>query len=394
MNGLAMGIYDDLDNQVQPVLRIDPAANNLVVFGGHRSGKTTFIKTMLVRLHEKIDPNINRAVYILDFGGNLGQYRELNYIAACFDNSNEENVRRVFRTLENQLEKNQKLLSSRQFLDVFYSDEPVKPIHLMLIIDNVNSFLADERYETYHELLMKFCRDGRSKGLSIVFTATDLSGGMTRLLGNFTYRLALEGSNDKYIDIFGMRVNEPMRNPGRGMTIIDGKPREFQLFLPFRNEDRDLPMFKEYLQSIPVSTEKLTTFLGDLTAENFQEYLSNAFDEEFVPDYPVIGLDYYDHMPIVVNLDEVHSIAIYGKKKFGKSNLLRLLVQSIRKEHPEYRFVYFDDGRKQLTQLYEEEKEGNFYLTSIDQMCLFLDENGFIETSAQIISCWQVKKSN
>ena len=112
-------------------------------------------------------------------------------------------------------------------------------------------------------------------------------------------------------------------------------------------------MFKEYLQSIPVSTEKLTTFLGDLTAENFQEYLSNAFDEEFVPDYPVIGLDYYDHMPIVVNLDEVHSIAIYGKKKFGKSNLLRLLVQSIRKEHPEYRFVYFDDGRKQLTQLYE-----------------------------------------
>ncbi len=377
MNGLAMGIYDDLDNQVQPVLCVDAVANNLIVFGGHRSGKTTFIKTMLVRLHENIDPAINRAVYILDFGGNLGQYRELNYIAACFDNSNEENVRRIFRTIENQLEKNQKMLSSRQFLEVFYGNDSVKPTHLMLVIDNVNSFLADERYETYHELLMKFCRDGLSKGLSIVFTATDLSGGMTRFLGSFRHKFALEGSSDKYIDIFGMRVNEPMRNPGRGMTVIDGKPREFQVFMPFRNEERDLPMFREYLASVPVSADKLTTFLGDLTENNFHEYLSNAFEGELSPDYPVVGLDYYDHMPIFVNMDEVHSIAIYGKKKFGKTNLLKLLLRSIRKEHPEYRIVYFDDGRKQLTELYEEQKEQCFYFTSIDDVYQFLDENGY-----------------
>ena len=377
MNGLAMGIYDDLDNQTQPLLRLHVTQSNLIVFGGHRSGKTTFLKTMIVRLHEEMDTSKPCAVYILDFGGNLGQYRDLNCIAACFDNSNEENVRRVFRTLENRLEKNTKLLASRQFLDVYNSDAAEKPVHLMLVIDNVNSFLADERYESYHELLMKLCRDGLSKGLSIVFTATDLSGGLTRLLGNFQHRFALEGSADKYIDIFGMKVNEPMRNPGRGMTIIDGKPREFQIFKPFRNEEKDLAAFCECLRTISYPLERLTTFRDDLTEENFIEYMAKGYDGELNPDYPLVGLDYYDHMPIFVNMDEAHCIAIYGKKRFGKSNLLQLLVQSVQSQHPDYRFVYFDDGRKQLQSLYEAHPEGNYYITSIDDMFDFLDGEGY-----------------
>ena len=375
MNGLAMGIYDDLDNQTQPLLRLDPTLNNIIIFGGHRSGKTTFIKTMLVRLHERMEQDNARAIFILDFGGNLGQYRYLNYVAACFDNSNEENVRRVFRTVEGLLEKNIKMLSSRQFLDVYFSQEAVKPTHLMLVIDNVNSFLADERYESYHEILVKLCRDGLSKGLSVIFSATDLSGGLSRLLGNFQNKLALEGTADKYIDIFGMKMTEPMHNPGRGMTIIEGKPREFQLFMPFRDEERDLPMLENYLKDVPIVADRLTTFNGDLTEENFASYLAGA--ETVTTADPVVGLDYYDHTPISIQMEEAHCIAVYGKKKFGKTNLLKVMVRSIRREHPDYRFVFFDDGRKQLTQLYEEDAEHSFYIRSVEEMCEFLDENGY-----------------
>ncbi len=378
MSKLAMGLYDDLDKQTQPLLEIDVTANNLIVFGGHRSGKTTVIKTVLVRLHENLTTELERDIYVLDFGGNLGQYKDLNCISACFDSSNEENVRRVFRTIEKKVEKNTKLLASRQFLDVFYSADTAKPAHIMLIIDNVNSFLADERYESYHETLLKFCRDGLSKGLSIIFTATDLAGGMTRFMNYFGYRFALKGSADKYIDIFGMKVNEPMHNPGRGITLIEGKPMEFQIFRPFRNEDRDLPMFKEYLKSVPVRTEKLTAFSGDLTKKNFMNYLSENYKEKPTPDSFVVGLDYYEHKPIVIRMKEMHSIAIYGKKGYGKTNLLTLMIRSIRSLPGSCRFVFFDDGRKQLEALYQENKGNSFYITSIEKMFGFLFENGYV----------------
>ncbi len=377
MNQLAMGIYDDLDNQTQPVLYVDPSMSNMIVIGGHMSGKTTFIKTLLVRMHQEMDTSQERDIYILDFGGNLGQYRDLSCVSACFDNSNEENIRRVFRMVEDKLEKNVKLLASRQFIDVFYSNEEVRPAHLMLIIDNVNSFLADERYEPYHETLTKLCREGLSKGLSLIFTGSDLTGGVTRMLGSFDRRFALEGSADKYIDIFGQRVSAPMSCPGRGVTIIGGKPREIQLFLPFRDEQNELPTFRDFLKTIPTKTDKLTAFDGDLTEDNFFDYLSGSFEEDVDPDCPVVGLDYYEHKPVSVNMHDVHAIAIYGKKKFGKTNLLRLLVRSIKKSHPDFRFVFFDDGRCALEEVYEEDKHNCSYITSLDEFIDFLDKNGY-----------------
>ncbi len=377
MSGLAIGIYDNLDDQTQPVLYTDPAAENIIVFGGHSSGKTTLIKTLLVRLHESLDDTRERDVFILDFGGNLGQYRDLTSVAACFDNSNEENVRRVFKTVETKLEKNTKLLASRQFLEVWNSDEAEKPAHLMLIIDNLNSFYADERYEAYQDYLSKFCRDGLSKGLSLVFTASELSGGVTRLLGSFSRKFALDGSSDKYMDIFGIRIKEPMKNPGRGITLVNGNPREFQFFLPFRDEKQDLPMFIEALRGVPSATEKIKAFDGDLTEENFFDYLSGSFDADTGADCPVVGLDYYDHLPVTLNMHEAHAIAIYGKKKFGKTNLLTLLIQFIRKNHPEYRIVFCDDGRRQLADLYEQSPKNCVYLTTLEEVYDYLDKNGY-----------------
>lgn len=376
---LAMGIYDDLDQQIQPILYIDPVLSNIIVFGGHMSGKTTFLKTLLVRLHESGPEAPKRDIYVLDFGGNLGEYRDLGRVAACFDSSSEENVRRVFKTIESRLEENSKNLFSKQFAEIYGRDENSPP-HIMLFIDNVTSFLADDRYEAYHDLLLRFCRDGLSKGLTVVFTANDVSGGLGRYMGSFNRKFALPGSADKYIDIFGMKVNEPMGNAGRGVTIIDGKPRECQIFLPFMDEEKGIAALNERCRALGIETEKLVAFRGALTEENFFEYLSPRYDISDDPnkDEYVVGLDYYEHLPVSVDFNEIHSIAIYGKKKFGKTNLLKLLLDSVRKSHSDHRFVYFDDGRKQLEELYNKDKGSNkSYVTNIEQLYDLLDSEGY-----------------
>lgn len=380
MRPLEMGIYDDLDTQTQPVLNVDIFSSNVIVFGGHMSGKTTFLKTLLLRMHQNFQSGDAEEIYVIDFGGNLGEYGNLPLVSACFDNSNEENIRRVFKTVESRLETNIKSLRSTQFLEVYHNSNGQKPLHITLIIDNINSFLADERYASYQETLMKFCRDGLSKGLSLVFTANDTTNGVGRFLSSFGKKFAFDVPTEVYIDAFGMKVQEPMKNPGRGVSVIDGKPREFQAFLPFENERTELIEFSASMASIPYQAVKLQGFGEELTRENYSEYSAEGISvtaAERSGDCIAVGLDYYEHKPILVDLETMHSIAIYGKKKFGKSNLLEILVRGIRMKHPDYVIVLLDDGRKQLADLHIEGSPNSVYMDKVDQLVEYLDVNGY-----------------
>lgn len=379
MKALEMGIYDDLDTQTQPILNVDIFSDNVFIVGGHMSGKTTFLKTLLVRMHQNLQSTDTEEIYVIDFGGNLGEYHKLPLIAACFDNSNEENIRRIFKTIESKLETNIKNLKSTQFLEAYHEAKNQKPLHITLIIDNLNGFLSDERYVSYQEMLLKFCRDGLSKGLSVVFTANDTSNGLSKFLANFGRKFAFDVPIEVYIDVFGMKINEPMKNPGRGISVIDGKSREFQAFLPFENEKSELPSFIDSLNSI-YHANKLQGFGEELTTTNFSEYSNHhvsVSDAENIEDVIVVGLDYYEHLPILVNLKEMHSIAIYGKKKFGKSNLLEILIRSIQQKHPDYLIVLMDDGRKQLASFHHEETHHTIYFDKIELLTNFLDKEGY-----------------
>ena len=377
-----MGIYDSPQTQTQPTLEIDLFKSNIIAFGGAMSGKTTFIKTMLVRLHELYTPQ-EENIYIIDFGGNMGRYKELSHVCACFDNSNEENIKRIFKVVEKCLDYNTNKLQSESYIN--YSGDD-RPPHITFIIENVNAFLAEARYTSYHEKLLKLCRDGLSKGVTIVLTANDVGGGLNKYLPSFAQKLAFEMPADKYIDIFNTKVSLPMMLKGRGLVSINSQPHEFQCFLPFENEADELPEFikqtnEKYKDCMP---EKLSSFNQELTLENFNEFCTKKrsleeadADENSV----VVGLDYYEHEPIILDLNENRAIAIYGKRKFGKSNLVNLILKTIIRKHSDYRFVFFDDGRAQLEPLHQflPEGENNVYITKIDELNFYLYENGYCD---------------
>jgi len=380
MKALEMGIYDDLDTQTQPILNVDIFASNVIIFGGHMSGKTTFLKTLLVRMHQKLQAGDAEETYVVDFGGNLGEYGKLSLVAACFDNSNEENIRRIFKTVENRLESNIKKLKSTQFLETYHESLEKKPLHITLVIDNINSFLSDERYASYQDTLLKFCRDGLSKGLSVVFTANDTSNGLSKFLASFGRKFAFDVPTEVYLDVFGMKINEPMKNAGRGVTVVDGKPREFQAFLPFENEKAEFTEFVDSLSGLSYVAPVLQGFGEELTTDNFAEFSASGItieEAEQAQDVIAVGLDYYEHLPILVNLKDMRSIGIYGKKKFGKTNLLRIIINSIKLKHPDYLIILVDDGRKQLEEFHDPENPKSIYLDKIELLTEFLDKYGY-----------------
>lgn len=388
MKELELGICDNPQKQSQPILKVDLLKNNIVIFGGPMSGKTTFIKNILVRVQEAVNPEKEEEnTYIIDFGGALTQYSEFSTVCACFDNSNEENVRRIFKKIESQLEKNVKSLKGQNFVDYINkktSERKTIP-HITFIIDNVNAFLADERYLTYQESLLKLCRDGLSKGLSIILSASDVANGLGKFLPTFGEKIAFEMPAEKYLDIFGRKILQPMILKGRGVANVGFDVLEFQGFLPFEDEEKD---FKPFLDKVKTKyneisePEKLKGFDGDLTIENFAKYSANfvSYDECISgKDVVVLGLDYYEHIPVTLNLDDARVIAIYGKRSFGKTNLLRLILDSIYRNHSDYRFIFVDDGRKQLEKIHKslDEGENNVYLTNIEEMKRYFTDNGY-----------------
>lgn len=364
-----LGVYDIPSVQLQPDFKVDLLKSNIAVFGSSMGGKTNFLKLLINILHQKCDEKTEQ-IFILDFSGAMRDYVDMPLVSAYFDNSNEEYVKRVFKLLENILKTNTKELGSSNF-----SSFTGEMKHTTFIVDNINAFLDETRYSSYHEKFGRLCREGRSRGISIVFSASDTKGTNSYQLC-FEQKVALNFPVDKCMDLFSSKLDALGNIAGRGYANVTVKPDgitgTFNMNAPYEVQIRlasdfkdDNSLFKKILnikyrfdsqlQIYENTAKKYQTFPEELKHEDF-ERLRQPFspDEKIDEDESVfVGLDYVDFKPIGINFSESRAIAIYGKKEFGKTNLLKLLLKGLADKKPGSNLIFFDDGRGQLKQLYE-----------------------------------------
>lgn len=369
---IAVGVKDLPEEGKQNTAFINPLKNNIIVFGEAMSGKTTFIKNYLVqvdwmqrtrreaeqqakRAYPKNQEAINRIpeeeIYIIDFGGNLGKYAVLYPVCACFDGTNEENIKRLFRTLDGRIKENAAQLNSDSYLSVYENTPEKCPAHMTLIVDNTNAFAANDRYSTYLDKIIAYSRDGLSKGLSVILTANNTSG-LSKLISNCALKIAFSMPAESYLEIFGLRVDNTLqKKPGRGYAVFDSVIWEYQGFLPFGNEKEELQKYLEN-HEIMMNPRKLAAFPNEpLTFRNLNDHMLVPKEGGLAAESVIVGLDYYTHHPVGLDPDMYRGIAITGKRGFGKTNMLKLLVEGIiRKMAPrgDLRFVCLDDGRRGL----------------------------------------------
>lgn len=357
---LELGRYDDPDHQLQADYTVDLCKSNLAIFGSSMSGKTTLIKTLLVRLHQKADFPRDEEVYILDFSNNLVLYGDLPCVVGYFDGSREENVRRVFRRVEERLAENLKNLHGRVYAELSRneSDQKSRAIHVTLILDGLNTFYGNERYMLYQDELLKLARDGLSKGVTVIVAASDPSAGGGRLLNCFNRIIAFDIPQEKYADLFGYKVEKPPSIKGRGIANRDVAAYEFHGYYPYdsdlyvgdEGEEKALSALKTVLRKHYRDYEallerKMNVFTDVLDEENWKRLCPHT--PSFTPGFLTAGLDYYTFASVAIELRTARCIAIYGRKGAGKTNLLRLLLRGAR-EIPCVRFVLWDDGRGEL----------------------------------------------
>ena len=335
--------------QEQPEFTVDLLDSNILLFGQPMSGKTNLIK-LLITISHKLYREDTEQIFILDFGGELAEYESLPLVAAYFDNANEEYVKRVFKLMEDQLKDNIKKLKGKNYRAA--GDN--QPIHTTLYIDNVNAFLDEPRYTAYHEKLAKLCRDGLSKGITIVMTASTTKG-LNSYISSFKQKIALEMPADSYSEIFNHKVIPVGNNAGHGFANVTVVPSDitgtfplqlaYELQLNIADNIND-----EYFKA------NLNYYFGSRTVKKYKRFPDvltyrdyEAFTQGYEQEYGSVsvGLDYTECKSVAVDFDYTKTIAIYGKKGFGKTNLLRVILKRFI-EDPKYKFVLFDDGRAQL----------------------------------------------
>ena len=366
-----LGKFDIPIIQLQPDFNVDLLDSNIMVFGASMSGKTTFLKTLVNILHKRMNEKEER-IFILDFGGALSDYRDMPLVSAYFDNSNEEYVKRVFKIMDNILKENIKLLGGRNYREV----AECQPVHTTFIIDNLNAFTEESRYTAYQEKLAKLCRDGLSKGITVVVTAGDTKG-LNSYMASFRQKIAFEMPADKYLDIFNDKAGSVGNNPGHGFANVTVKPEgitgTFKMNLPYevqcfkaqtsadpdgKNVTFAQGMAKKYDFDSEAGeyrrhVRRYLTFPKELTREEYEK-LAQQPENDAERLCPVsVGLDYVDFCPVTIDLARTNTLAIYGKKEFGKTNLLSLLLDGLVQQAEELRMVFFDDGRNQLKFLYD-----------------------------------------
>ena len=342
--------------QEQPKFVVDLLESNVVLYGSSMSGKSNFIKLLITILHKQYREDTEQ-IFILDFGGALAEFESLPLVAAYFDNANEEYVKRVFKLLEEQLKNNITQLNGKNYRAVSEN----QPKHTTLFIDNVNAFLDEPRYSSYQEKLAKLCRDGLSKGITIIMTASSTKG-TTPMMSSFKQKIALELPPDSYYDIFNQKVIPVGNNPGHGFANVTVNTADNAATYPMQMgyelqlniaDDIHTPVFRDNLSKYfqKRTVEKYKRFPDALTAGSYREFAGSL--PKANPKIVSIGLDYTECKPIEVDFDSTKCVAIYGKKGFGKTNALKTLLKGFM-EDESYQFVFLDDGREQIKEFAEQ----------------------------------------
>ncbi|MBQ9436738.1 MAG: FHA domain-containing protein [Lachnospiraceae bacterium] len=337
-----MGLFDDPENQRQDTYILDIArAGNTALFGTIATGKSTFLQTYLCAMMQRYTPaEVN--FYILDFSAKmLSCFEEAPHVGGVMYEEDQEKISKFFMMIRRMLDARKKELrggSFEQYLNVHGRDSMPAVI---IVIDNYSSFMSKSGIsESTEDFLMQLSKEGVSYGIFLFVTAAGFGSNelSTRMADNFRTTISLE-MND--ITMYGevlrkmkLEVFPESEVKGRGIAIIGESVLEFQTALSVRAEGdyERAELLKKLclamrsawtgLRAKPIPEIPEKPLWGDfIQQQDVQEMFKTRNLLPF--GYDALYADAYG-----VNFAKIHTFAISGGKRKGKTNALKALMVS------------------------------------------------------------------
>lgn len=386
---VAIGIYDNPDIQFQGKTYVNVSTENTLIIGSAQYGKTNLLQSIIRGLVQTYSPEeVN--IYILDFGAMLlKNFENLKHVGGVVCASDDEKFRNLFKLLYSEIiVRKDKLMKAGVSSFISYKEAGYRDLPAIVVM--VDNYIAvKELYLQDEDYLLTICRDGLAVGISVIIANSQTSGIGYKYLSNFAKRIVLYcNDSSEYSNVLEKCRMVPDNVVGRGLIEIEKETFEFQTFLSFEGK-REI----DRVNNMKAFTEKINSMYGKYSAKRIPEipsilekdYFMDLYGEESQDDYSVaIGLDYEAVRPVTINLLKNVVMGVVGKEKSGKSNLVGLIIEQLKKNmfSTPSKIYIVDDIEGQLS------KYKNYGIVER----YTIDANDFIEDVSEVYGILQERK--
>ncbi|GAA1741475.1 type VII secretion protein EccCa [Luedemannella helvata] len=331
-----VGVVDKPLEQRRDGLWLDlaGAGGHAVVVGGPQSGKSTFMRTLVVGLALTHTPR-EVQVYCLDFGGgSLSAVRQLPHVGSVATRLDPGLVRRTIAELRQLLTERERRFADHGIDSMAsyrrrrnageFADDPFGDV--FLIVDGWTTIRSD--FEDLESHLTEIVTRGLSFGVHVVVSAAQWMDLRPAVRDSFGTRLELR-LGDPAGSALDRRAahNVPRKAPGRGITA---EKLQFLTALPRvdgLNSEEDLAAS---LSSLATDVSKFWTGPGAPPVRLLPTTLPYAnlpvrAERSGVP----IGIAELDLAPVWLDFATDPHALVFGDSECGKSTFLRSVARAI-----------------------------------------------------------------
>ncbi|QDB78911.1 FHA domain-containing protein [Georgenia wutianyii] len=348
-SALPLGVVDDPAHQRQVTSYYRPDVDgNIAFYGASGSGKSTALRTLATAAG--ITPKGGPVhVYGLDFSsGGLAALEALPHVGAIIDGDDAERVQRLMRQLRETVEeRSARYAEARASTIEEYREIAGRPDEprILLLIDGYAAFRSEwesvSSRMAYYQLFLQLLVDGRGAGVHVAVTADRHGAIPSSVAGSLNRKVVMRQVDAGAYAMLGAPKDVLDESSPPGRAIAGGLEMQVAVLGGSTN-------LAEQVRAI----EKLA---GTLRRAGVPEAPEVRRLPELVPadampahlgGFPVVGVA--DDTLEPVGIEALGTFLLAGPPQSGRSNALHWLVTSIRRAHPEARFLYFGARRSAL----------------------------------------------
>ena len=379
-----LGIYDDPENQVQDVVKLNLTKENTFVIGSSLTGKTNFVQCLIRGLTDGYGAD-EVSIYILDFASMiLRNFAALAHVGGVVTMKDETMFKQFFAMIVNTIDARQKLFAEMGISSFSaYREAGYRELsQIVVFVENYAALKAT--YEDYEDEFLNICQEGISVGVSIVITNPTATGIGFKLLTAFGRRIAYYcNDSTQYNTLFDRCKLEPDEVPGRAITTMDGQIRELQTYLAFeaKKEIERIDKIREFVKEVNERSggfraERIPTIPEEVT----EEYLEESYGIKIsnIDDYKIpIGISYSSIEPVYLDMARQTLFSLMGTEESGRVSFIRIITDMLNRnrEIAPTKLYVIDDLSRELSFTQDLEITAGYSITTED-VCTYIKEVG------------------
>ncbi len=376
-----LGVYDDPENQLQDVIKLNLTKENTYVTGSALMGKTNFVQCLIRGLADGYGAD-EVSIYILDFASMiLRNFGSLAHVGGVVTIKDETMLKQFFAMIVNTIDERQKMFAEMGLSSFSaYREAGYKELtQIVVLVENFSAFKAT--YEDYDDTFLSICQDGLSVGVSVVITNPTATGIGFKLLTAFGRKIAFYcNDSTQYTTLFDRCKLEPDEVSGRAITTIDGQIREFQTYLAFdaKKEVERIDKIRKFVAEVNERSDSRAARIPTIPEAVTEEYLDENYGIKIanIDNYRIpVGISYSSIEPVYLDFARQTLFSLMGTAESGRLPFIRTVTDMLNRyrEIAPTKLYVIDDVSRELSFVQDLEITVGYSITTED-VCTYINE--------------------